>query len=125
MKHLILFTFLSLFLTSCFDAPESFEEEEIHGTWIGLSYEKEQGGAITDNPSSIGFLFSDDKTYKGVFGEQVEEGVYRVEGNKLYTTAKGLAEKNVELQYVSQDTMVMKMNRVGVIEILTLGKDLN
>lgn len=121
MKQLVLFTFLSLFLTNCFDAPESIAEEKIHGTWIGLSYK--QGETLTNDASSIGFKFLDDKTYMGVYGEQVEEGIYRIEGNKLYTTAKGNAEKNVELQYVSQDTMIMKMNRSGVIEILTLGRD--
>ena len=121
MKQLLLFTFLSLFLTNCFEAPKSIAEEEIHGTWIGLSYK--QGETMNNDVASIGFKFLDDKTYMGVYGEQVEEGIYRIEGNKLYTTAKGLAEKNVELQYVSQDTIVMKMNRVGVIEILTLGRD--
>jgi len=120
MKQVLLFTFLSLFLTNCFDAPESIAEEEIHGTWKGLSYK--QGETYTMDAASIGFQFSEDKTYKGIYGEQVEEGIYRIVGNKLYTTAKGLAEKNVELQYVSQDSMIMKMNRVGVIEILTLGK---
>ena len=122
MKHVLLFTFLSLFLTNCFEAPENIAEERIFGTWVGLSYL--QGETLMEDASSIGFKFLEDKTYMGVYGEQVEEGIYRMEGNKLYTTAKGLAEKNVELQYVSQDSMIMKMNRSGVIEILTLGKEI-
>jgi hypothetical protein len=122
MKHVLLFTFLSLFLTNCFEAPENIAEERIFGTWVGLSYL--QGETLMEDASSIGFKFLEDKTYMGVYGEQVEEGVYRMEGNKLYTTAKGLAEKNVELQYVSQDSIIMKMNRSGVIEILTLGKEI-
>ena len=122
MKHVLLFTFLSLFLTNCFEAPENIAEERIFGTWVGLSYL--QGETLMEDASSIGFKFLEDKTYMGVYGEQVEEGIYRMEGNKLYTTAKGLAEKNVELQYVSQDSIIMKMNRSGVIEILTLGKEI-
>ena len=122
MKHVLLFTFLSLFLTNCFEAPENIAEERIFGTWVGLSYL--QGETLMEDASSIGFKFLEDKTYMGVYGEQVEEGIYRMEGNKLYTTAKGPAEKNVELQYVSQDSIIMKMNRSGVIEILTLGKEI-
>lgn len=122
MKHLLLFAFLSLFLTNCFDAPESISEEEIHGTWVGLSYQ--EGETLRNDASSFGFKFLEDSTYMGIYdSKQMEEGIYRLEGNKLYTTAKGLAEKNVELQYVSQDTLIMKMNRSGVIEILTLGKE--
>lgn len=121
MKQVLFFTFLSLFFTNCFDAPESIDEEEIHGNWVGLSYL--EGETLRDDASSYGFKFLEDSTYVGLYdSKQVEEGVYRIESNKLYTTAKGLAEKNVELQYISQDSMIMKMNRSGIIEVLTLGR---
>ena len=74
MKHVLLFTFLSLFLTNCFEAPENIAEERIFGTWVGLSYL--QGETLMEDASSIGFKFLEDKTYMGVYGEQVEEGMY-------------------------------------------------
>lgn len=120
MKKVLLFALVSVFYFSCFEAEESIALEELHGYWNGIGYEI--GDDLQTNASDWEFQINPDSTYMLKYGSNEQVGVYRVAGNKLYTTPKGQAEINVEVQSLTQDSLVLKMNRSGVIEILTFGR---
>jgi len=67
-------------------------------------------------------LFEADGTYAATFGSQNEAGTWRLEGDKLYTTAGGQVQKMVRLPRLSADTLVMDMNRAGTAETMVLVK---
>ncbi len=58
--------------------------------------------------------------YIAVYGDQKEKGLYKLKGNKLYTTAEDKIEKVVRIIHISADTLVLGMNRMGQDEELVL-----
>lgn len=120
MKKALLLILISVCCFSCFPEGENINVEALHGYWNGIGYEI--GEETQSNYKDWEFQINPDSTYMLKYGSNTQEGVYRVAGNKLYTTPKGAAELNVEVQYLTQDSMVIKMNRSGIIEILTFGR---
>ncbi len=120
MKQSLFYVFLILLMTSCFDAPENIDMKMLHGEWSGAAWEIE--GGDNRDASNVGFLFNVDSTYTATAGSGGETGIYRIDGDKLYTTAKGAAEKNVRILKVNTDSLIFEMNRVGTIETLILVK---
>ena len=120
MKKVLLFALVSVCCFSCFEAEESIALEDLHGYWNGIGYEI--GDKPQSNASDWQFQINPDSTYLLKYGSNAQEGIYRVAGNKLYTTPKGEAEISVAIEQLTQDSMVIKMNRSGIIEILTFGR---
>lgn len=114
---LILFSLL--FLLGC--GAESGTPEAIFGKWQGVSWTVE-GSGENRNAAAVYFQFQDANQYQAEFGDQQESGSFKVEGDKLYTTAEGQMQKMVRIVKLTADTLEMEMNRGGVKENLVLKK---
>ena len=96
--------------------------EQIHGNWHAISWTA-AGIETLEQGASVTFEFNDDDTYAAKSGATMqEEGIYRLSGTKLYTTAKGQIEKMVEVELSGTDTLMMNMNRSGTAETMILVK---
>jgi Lipocalin-like domain len=91
------------------------------GKWQGVSW-KLKGKESGRDFKSVHFEFKTDDTYTTSFESQTEKGIYRLSGDKLYTTGENKIEKMVKLSTLTADTIVMDMNRVGDAENLILAK---
>ncbi|HFA52030.1 MAG TPA: hypothetical protein ENJ95_23690 [Bacteroidetes bacterium] len=117
-KYTFILASLFFFLFSC--ATEN-DNQKIIGQWQGITWDV-GGRASGRKAADVVFQFNPDDTYTASFGQQKEEGNFRLKGNKLYTTATGKAEKMVRVTLRSVDTLAMDMNRVGTLEELVLVK---
>lgn len=99
----------------------SLQKDLLYGNWQGASW-KVHGRESGRDFRAVTFTFNPDDTYRAAFADQVENGVYRLDGNKLYTTGENQIEKMVRLASLLADTLVMDMNRVGAAEELVLVK---
>ena len=119
--HRLTFLFLAvLFLAGC--GAESGTPEAIYGNWRGVSWTVE-GKEAGRNAASVQFQFEAPKQYTAAFGDQLEKGSFKVDGDKLYTTAEGQLQKMVKIIQLTADTLEMEMNRGGVKENLVLVKE--
>ena len=121
MANKFSFYFFSLLCFLLFSCGADNSHQKIVGKWQGISW-KVEGTESNRNASEVHFEFKADKTYTAAFGQQKEEGTFYLDDTKLYTTAKGQAEKNVQIQLTATDTLVMDMNRAGTLEELVLVK---
>jgi|AntRauTorckE5430_2_1112549.scaffolds.fasta_scaffold50232_2 hypothetical protein len=121
MKNLLFFTALITVFTLSSCEPAENDNEQIHGKWQAISWEV-AGVETLGEDATVVFDFKSDDTYVASSGSSEEAGIYRLETNNLYTTAKGQIEKMVAIKLSSIDTMVMDMNRAGTPELMTLVK---
>jgi hypothetical protein len=117
MKAPSFFFLLFLFLISC--STDNTQNELLYGNWQAISWTVD-GQESGRNVSTVSFEFKADNVYSASFGQQKEEGTFRLQNDKLYTTAQGKVEKMVSLPKISNDTIIMDMNRQGEAEQLTL-----
>lgn len=96
--------------------------EAILGQWRGVTWTVENQPSGRD-AGSVRFTFDPAQRYEAVFGDQQEKGTFKVDGNKLYTTAEGQMQKMVKIIRLSADTLEMEMNRAGTKENLILAKE--
>ncbi len=119
MKKLLLFTVITvLSLTNC---EQDDKKSLLVGKWQAVSWTvrgKESGRDF----KNINFTFGANDTYSAAFEGQVEQGKFRLSGDKLYTTGENKIEKMVKLATFTVDTIVMDMNRAGEAEALILVK---
>ncbi len=113
---------LILLLVSCQDDVTQLNEQLIIGKWKGDTWLVNDKSLTDYNASAVRFEFADDKSFRSSFGSQQETGIYRVVRDKLFTEADGRSEISVKLEYLSQDSCVMGMNRGGQMETLVLVK---
>jgi Lipocalin-like domain len=114
------FSFFLVF-TLLFSCKSEDKTTEILGTWQGVAWSV-AGKETNRADQEIQFVFSPDKTYAATYGAQKEMGNFRMEGQKLYTTAQNSnkIEKVVMLSRITPDTILMDMNRTGQVEQLVL-----
>ena len=106
-----------MLIISC--SPNTEQEKRILGQWEGADWLIEGKSAI-DDPTLVQFEFVEGNVYKAQFGSQEEVGTFRMADTKLYTTAKGQLEKMTNFTKITQDTLIMDMNRGGREETLIL-----
>lgn len=70
---------------------------------------------------SVSFDFNGE-VYSAKLGQKDEVGSFRIDADKLYTTADGQKEIMVKIMKLTPDSLVFEMNRGGVQEVLTLKK---
>ena len=122
---LIVTVTLSLF-GACKTAPK-FDPELLVGSWNGIDW-RVQGKSSGRDASAVNFVFAPfggtntalEGSYIATYGDQKEKGAYKVEGDKLYTTAEDKIEKVVKIIHLGADTLVLGMNRMGQEEELVL-----
>ncbi len=107
-------------LAACKNEPDP-NLEKILGKWqasVWLLAGKDSGR----DASAVNFEFRNDGSYAASMGAQAEKGVFKIEGDKLYTTADGPTkiQKMVKLSRIAADTLIMDMNRQGDAEQLVL-----
>lgn len=110
----------TIFIFSC-QSPGN-EADKLIGAWRGVSWTANDQNTGRD-ATAVRFQFNADGTYTGVFGQQNENGTYRMSGKRLYTNAENQIEKMVETDWKTADTLIFKMNRVGTPEVLTLVRE--
>lgn len=91
------------------------------GKWQGTEW------LIFDQPSGMDatqvvFEFRADGSYAADFGKQHQQGTWRTEKDKLYTTEEGKKEIMVKLLKIDAANLEFEMNRGGQKETLTLKK---
>lgn len=120
MKHYLILVVVGVALLSgC--KPDLSANKTIAGTWEGVNWVI-QGEPNSLSPGQVQFTFTPPEAYTASNGGQTEKGVYRLDGDILYTTAEGLLQIKVRLERPDPDTLIMHMNRSGVEEVLTLVK---
>ena len=91
------------------------------GQWQGtewLIFDKSSGM----DASQVFFEFKEDGTYSASFGNQNQNGTWRTEKDKLYTTETGKKEIMVKLLKADGANLDFEMNRGGQKETLRLVK---
>lgn len=108
---------LLLFATSCETKPK-YERTLFEGPWNCVAVYTD--GAEDLNPQTIIFDFKLDSTYNYTGGSYTETGKWWLEGDKLVTVADGDLEKKVQVDKITADTLVLKMNDRGADVTLIL-----
>jgi hypothetical protein len=114
---------ITILLTAC---QGGYQEEQLHGSWTGVSV-TEEGTPLAVDPSLIQLEFTTGHyyTYKSTLDYR-EAGTYHVEANYLYTQDtlnQASTEKAVELMQVTDDSLVIRMIEEDQERLLTLVKD--
>lgn len=117
-KGFLIIVLSSLFFTNCKQDDKTLL---LIGEWQGVS-RKVNGKESGRNYKAVSFEFKTDGNYSTAFETQTEKGMFRLSGDKLYTTGENKIEKMVKLSTITSDTLVMDMNRVGEPEVLILAK---
>ncbi len=119
MKNPILIFCIFLFAAiSC----DTFNQKDLFvGKWQGQSWTSGNKAELGD-ASQVHFEFMLDGTYTANYGQQLEKGTFRLDGNKLYTLETGKLEKMVKFKISPPDILLLEMNRGGQAEQLSLKK---
>ena len=91
------------------------------GQWQGTEW------LVFDKPSEMDaaqvlFEFKEDGTYTASFGNQTQNGTWRTDNDKLYTTENGKREIMVKILKADGTALDFEMNRGGQEETLKLVK---
>lgn len=120
MRNLIAFILMSsVFVLGC--EWENYYQRELPGKWNGVSWTTESGEPYVD-PDRVSFTFKADSSYSAVLGARTEQGVWWVDGFKLYTIAEDAQRNLVKVIELEDDTVKFEMNRGGQKEILVLAR---
>ncbi|MBK6932348.1 MAG: hypothetical protein IPH12_16415 [Saprospirales bacterium] len=93
----------------------------LYGKWTGkewLVFGKPAGR----DAARVFFEFTADGNYSAGFGDQTENGSWRTDKDKLYTTAQNRKEIMVKILKLDAQTLLFEMNRSGRQETLELTK---
>lgn len=117
MKNLFVFAFLSVSFANC--GQDLGYQAAIQGQWEATHWAMANGE--TRPVESVSFDFNGE-AYSAKLGQKDEVGSFRIDADKLYTTADGQKEIMVKIMKLTPDSLVFEMNRGGVQEVLTLKK---
>lgn len=112
---------LLLITASC---TSSLDEHLLHGTWKAVSME-ENGKPATIDLSQTGFTFNAQKGYE--YRSNInykEKGTYFLDGKFLvsHDTLNNGIKKSVWIEFLSADSLLLKMNSSGTAQYLGLKK---
>ena len=113
----LIFVFL---FASCAETT-TLNQDLLYGSWQGSNWTVDGEDSGRD-AGAVRFQFNINGDYIAVFGDDAEQGTFRLESDKLYTTEEGQLEKAVRIITLSMDSLVFDMNRQGQDESLTLLK---
>ncbi|HNL38757.1 MAG TPA: hypothetical protein PKH43_06480 [Saprospiraceae bacterium] len=118
-KALFLTLLLAFALSACQKAND--KNPMLLGHWAGkewLVFGKPSG----QDASLVSFDFDENGAYRASFGDQKQQGTWRTDGDKLYTTETGKKEIMVKLITADGSTLKFEMKRGGQQETLELTK---
>lgn len=108
IKKITIYGFILLVLNSCF----GHKKKLLYGKWQGVAWFVD--GIPTNRPvEGIEFEFKTDDTYYARFGDQEESASFTMMGNMFYTISSDgkKMEKMVAFRKITQDTLIIAMNR--------------
>jgi hypothetical protein len=111
----------ALFFVLCISCNLTVDEKLVIGDWKGVEW-LVTGQDSDYDASTTFFSFLEDGKYTYQYGDMGEEGEYYVVNNELFTTPNGGMKMMVRIKTLTQDTMVLNMNRGGTSESLTLAR---
>ncbi len=111
----------ALFLIVCISCNLTVDEKLVVGDWKGVEWLVAGQEAEYDATSTF-FSFKEDGKYTYQYADMGEEGDYYVVNNELFTTPNGGMKMMVKIKTLTQDTMILNMNRGGTSETLTLAR---
>jgi hypothetical protein len=119
MKKVLFLMVMILSMNACKQSMD--RNPQLFGKWQGAKW------MIFDQPSGmdatqVRFEFKETGEYSADFGTQHEEGKWRTEQSKLYTTATGKKEIMVKILELDAQKLHFEMNRGGQKETLELIK---
>lgn len=117
-KYLGLFVLpFAISLISC-DPTDDKQEALLQGEWNCVEVIR---GNESGDGSGIRFNFTeDDYTYQS--GSYMEEGQFWVENDKLFTEGPEVMKKQVDIEKLSEDSLVLGMNDRGTTMTMTFIK---
>jgi hypothetical protein len=116
-KHkFFLVALLALVLASC--SFKTYREEQLVGRWFSNAWL--QNGQPTE--LTAWFEFNEDKTYRAVIARRQEEGIWWMEGYKLYTRANGQEPIVVKVETLDEVNLEIAMNRGGQAELIIFNR---
>ncbi len=104
------------FLLSCIDSKD---KKLIIGQWTGTEWLVNNSPSAY-SPENASFTFGDDGKYSFTYAGSKESGDYFISNNELFTTPDGGIKMMVKVAKLTQDSLIMDMNRGGQPERLTL-----
>jgi len=107
---------LVMILFSCLDTKD---KQLLVGEWNGAEW-LVNGSPAGYDPGNASFTFGDDGKYSFTYSGNTESGKYFLSNNELFTTPEGGIKMMVKVAKLTQDTLIMDMNRGGQPERLTL-----
>lgn len=110
---------LFLLLTQCKTVND--KNPMLIGSWEGVEWLVE-GQPSGQDATQVGFEFLENGAYSARFGADQQSGVWRTDGNKLYTTEQGKKEIMVKILQLDAQVLQFEMNRGGQQETLKLAK---
>jgi len=119
MKFKFFLFSIALLWASCQKAND--KNPALLGKWQGsewLIFDKPSGM----DASKVTFEFKEDGAYTATLGDQLQNGVWRTQADKLFTTEKGKQEIMVKLLRADGEELTFEMNRSGQKETLKLKK---
>lgn len=116
MKNLIVAALF--FLVGC---AGKYDESQLVGEWTGVEWRDVTNDRVID--AAVAFTFDEDGRYEASSGTSTEKGKYWITEEKLYTIEDGKAEKKVEIAKLENDSLLLRMNRAGVIEEILLVRE--
>ncbi len=119
LKHLLSVLSLFLFIGACGDTTN---KKFIIGNWHATEW-LINGIPSDANVKNTSFTFNEKGEYTFVNSGHTEQGTYKVEHNRLFTTPGGQQEMMVRIAKLTTDSLVFEMNRGGQPETLTLLKN--
>lgn len=102
----------ALFLQSC---DLLYPSKKLIGQWECVSWTVE-GKPGTYDIGHTNFNFKELDLYEATISGNKEKGAFYVEGDKLLTTAENSVQIATQIEKVTQDTLILNLNRSGTAE---------
>ena len=97
------------------------DDKLIFGKWVGIEWIAE-GAPSGYDPQEATFTFEESGDYTFRYGGNIEKGKFTYSNKQLFTTPEGGIRMMVKVAKLTNDTLIMDMNRGGQAERLTLVK---
>lgn len=109
---------LFVFAFSCSAIDQT---KPLQGSWQCVAWTVEDGTSPYDIEHTS-FLFKKNEYYEAVISGHAEKGTFYRQEDKLYTTADGNAKVMTLIKKMTPDTLILGMNRSGIMEEMVLVK---
>jgi hypothetical protein len=113
------FTILLFSVGVLFSCNTTHNADLIAGDWKGAQWMVD-GKPSANDATGTAFHFSADGNYTYDYAGSRESGLYKVDGDNLYTTPTGGQAIMVHIARLTKDSLVFDMNRSGRSETLIL-----